>query len=221
MRSQTCIVFPSEPQCAHPLPAADRTDNLNGPSTAPPVLLEWLYATSLDIAAFRIEAPTRIPKPRSARGIGAICTGRKSNGGAILAGRCTPTETRRGLPGDRMTRTAATRSWINGCWSAAFSPQRHPRPGPNSLIAALAGGSQACVALIGPDGLSYWRAITTQSDRRTPTRPNDGPVRVILGRSGSVSGPIEQGCTEPAKSMGRNDPTFWDISAGIDRDAGL
>ena len=112
------------------------TYNVNGVNGRLPVLLEWLAATSPDVACLQElkAAPEKFPIGAiDAAGYGAIWHGQKSwNGVAILARGCNPLETRRGLPDDPAPDQsryleAAVNGVLVGC---LYAPNGNPKPGP-------------------------------------------------------------------------------------------
>jgi exodeoxyribonuclease-3 len=112
------------------------TYNVNGVNGRLPVLLEWLAATSPDVACLQElkAAPEKFPiEAIDAAGYGAIWHGQKSwNGVAILARGCNPLETRRGLPDDPAPDQsryleAAVNGVLVGC---LYAPNGNPKPGP-------------------------------------------------------------------------------------------
>jgi len=112
------------------------TFNVNGINGRLPVLLRWLEEAKPDIACLQeLKAPDeKFPEAAlGAIGYGAIWHGQKSwNGVAILARGETPSETRRGLPGeaeDLHSRylEATAKGIVFGC---LYLPNGNPAPGP-------------------------------------------------------------------------------------------
>lgn len=112
------------------------TFNVNGVNGRLPVLLRWLEASAPDVVCLQeLKAPDeKFPEAALRRaGYGAVWHGQKSwNGVAILARGDTPTETRRGLPGDPADAQsryieAAVKGVLIAC---LYLPNGNPAPGP-------------------------------------------------------------------------------------------
>lgn len=112
------------------------TYNINGVRTRLPVLLQWLAQETPDIVCLQELKAQDADFPRAelrAAGYGAVWHGQRSwNGVAILARGVTPTESRRGLPGDpdpEQSRyiEAIAHGVVVGC---LYLPNGNPRPGP-------------------------------------------------------------------------------------------
>ena len=127
-----------EPKCLRNVHQVVRiaTYNVNGVNGRLPVLLEWLERTHPDVVCLQELKASDEKFPLKAiedAGYGAIWYGQKSwNGVAILASGCTPTETRRGLPGDADDThsryiEAAVSGVLIGC---LYLPNGNPKPGP-------------------------------------------------------------------------------------------
>lgn len=158
------------------------TYNVNGVNGRLPLLLQWLDATSPDIACLQ-ELKTSDEKfpidAINSAGYGAIWHGQKSyNGVAILARGQQPSETRRGLPGDpddthSRYLEATVGELIVGC---IYLPNGNPAPGPrfdyklrwferlNSYASSLIGMKRP-VALCGD-----YNAVPTELDAYRPER---------------------------------------------------
>jgi len=112
------------------------TFNVNGVNGRLPVLIRWLAETKPDVACLQElkASDDKFPEPAIRQaGYRAVWHGQKGwNGVAILARDRTPTETRRGLPGDPDDAhsryiEAAVYGILIGC---LYLPNGNPAPGP-------------------------------------------------------------------------------------------
>ena len=112
------------------------TFNVNGVNGRLPVLIRWLAETKPDVACLQElkASDDKFPEPAIRQaGYRAVWHGQKGwNGVAILARGRTPTETRRGLPGDPDDAhsryiEAAVDGILIGC---LYLPNGNPAPGP-------------------------------------------------------------------------------------------
>ena len=112
------------------------TFNVNGVNGRLPVLLEWLAATSPDVACLQeLKSPDeRFPEAALEQaGYGAIWHGQKSwNGVAILARGTEPQEVRRALPGDpEDVHSRYIEATVHGVTiGCLYLPNGNPAPGP-------------------------------------------------------------------------------------------
>lgn len=211
------------------------TYNVNGVNGRLPVLLAWLDATRPDVVCLQeLKAPDdKFPETALAEaGYGAIWHGQKSwNGVAILARGSTPTETRRGLPGDPEDNhsryiEAAVSGVLVGC---LYVPNGNPRPGPKfdyklrwlERFRAHAGG------LIGIDApvvlAGDYNIIPTPADVYKPERWTEDALFFKPVRD-AYQALLDQGWTDSLRTIypGETIYTFWDyFRRAFDRDAGL
>jgi len=211
------------------------TYNVNGINGRLPVLLEWLGATSPDVACLQeLKAPDeKFPRAAiEAAGYGAIWYGQKSwNGVAILARDCQPIETRRGLaedPEDSHSRyiEAAIKGVVVGC---LYLPNGNPRPGPKydyklRWIERLMKLSAQLVATEAPVVLAGdYNIIPTPRDVYKPERWVDDALFTAEVRA-QFARLIDQGWTDALRAIYPDETmfTFWDyFRNSFARDAGL
>ncbi|WP_284617931.1 exodeoxyribonuclease III [Aquabacterium humicola] len=112
------------------------TFNVNGITSRLPRLLEWLAESQPDVACLQELKTSDATFPQQAiedAGYGAAWHGQKGfNGVAVLARGATPTEIRRGLPGDPDdTHSRYLEAEVNGVTIASiYLPNGNPQPGP-------------------------------------------------------------------------------------------
>jgi exodeoxyribonuclease III len=112
------------------------TFNVNGITSRLPRLLEWLAESQPDVACLQELKTSDATFPQQAleeAGYGAVWHGQKGfNGVAVLARGATPTEIRRGLPGDPDdTHSRYLEAEVNGVTIASiYLPNGNPQPGP-------------------------------------------------------------------------------------------
>jgi exodeoxyribonuclease-3 len=112
------------------------TYNVNGVNGRLPRILDWLGETSPDIVCLQEIKTTDEKCPAAAlerAGYNSLWHGQRSHHGvAILAKRCLPLETRRGLPGDDEDRQARyIEAEIDDLVVASiYLPNGNPQPGP-------------------------------------------------------------------------------------------
>ena len=112
------------------------TYNVNGVNGRLPRLLEWLAETAPDIACLQELKTDDTKFPRQAieqQGYGAVWHGQRSHHGvAILARGATPSEIRRGLPGEPADQQARYLEADAGGVRVAsvYLPNGNPQPGP-------------------------------------------------------------------------------------------
>jgi exodeoxyribonuclease-3 len=211
------------------------TYNVNGVNGRQPELLQWLEQTQPDVACLQeLKSPDE-KFPASAlrdAGYGAVWHGQKSwNGVAILARGCTPTETRRGLPGDPDDShsryiEAAVNSVLVGC---LYVPNGNPRPGPKYDYklrwldrfldyAAEVRTTDAPVVLAGD-----YNIIPTERDVYKPERWIEDALFMPEVR-GAYSALLDAGWTDALRTIYPAETifTFWDyFRRSFERDAGL
>ena len=122
------------------------TFNVNGVNGRLPVLLRWLSETAPDVVCLQELKASQEKFPEAAirgAGYGVIWHGQKSwNGVAILARGMDPIETRRGLPGNRMTRRAGISKQPSAGWqSDASIYQTATQPPAQNSITSCAGSN--------------------------------------------------------------------------------
>jgi exodeoxyribonuclease III len=211
------------------------TFNVNGINGRLPVLLRWLDEAKPDIVCLQeLKAPDeKFPEAAlKAIGYGAIWHGQKSwNGVALLARGETPSETRRGLPGeaeDLHSRylEATAKGIVFGC---LYLPNGNPAPGPKfdyklrwfDRFIAHAGAlfSTGLPVVLAGD----YNVMPTDIDVYKPERWVDDAlfrpeVREAFHRL------LAQGWTDALRSLhpGERIYTFWDyFRNAYARDAGL
>lgn len=211
------------------------TYNVNGVNGRLPVLLRWLENSSPDVVCLQeLKAPDeKFPEMAILNaGYSAIWHGQKSwNGVAILSKHGTPTEIRRGLPGDPDdSHSRYLEAVINditvGC---LYLPNGNPSPGPkfdyklrwferltHHAASLLASGSP--VVLLGD-----YNVMPTEMDVYKPERwVNDALFRPEV--RDAFRNLVKQGWTDAIRKLYPDDIiyTFWDyFRKAYERNAGL
>ena len=211
------------------------TYNVNGINGRLPVLLAWLEATVPDIVCLQELKASDVKFPEQAlsdAGYGAIWHGQKSwNGVAILARGGTPTETRRGLPGDADDNhsryiEAAVGGVLVGC---LYVPNGNPRPGPKfdyklRWLERFQAHAQGLIATDAPVVLAGdYNIIPTPADAYKPERWTEDALFFQPVRD-AYRGLLDQGWTDALRTIYPDETiyTFWDyFRRAFDRDAGL
>ncbi len=211
------------------------TFNVNGINGRLPVLLQWLEATSPDVACLQeLKSPDeRFPEAALEKaGYGAIWHGQKSwNGVAILARGCQPEETRRGLPGDADDThsryiEAAIGGVLIGC---LYLPNGNPWPGPKfdyklawmkrfEELAATLAGLDAPVVLAGD-----YNIIPSDADAYKPERWVKDALFSPEAKA-AYQRLLGQGWTDALRKLHPKERifTFWDYFRNAwPRDAGI
>ncbi|MEO6580304.1 MAG: exodeoxyribonuclease III [Sphingomicrobium sp.] len=211
------------------------TYNVNGVNGRLPVLLAWLEATSPDIVCLQeLKAPDeKFPEGALAEaGYGAIWHGQKSwNGVAILARGCTPTETRRGLPGDPAdTHSRYLEAAVNGVLvGCLYVPNGNPRPGPKfdfklRWLERFQAHAQTLIRMDAPVVLAGdYNIIPTEKDAYKPERWTEDALFFTPVREAFKS-LTDAGWTDALRKIYGDETiyTFWDyFRRAFDRDAGL
>ena len=211
------------------------TFNVNGVNGRLPVLLRWLDQSQPDVVCLQeLKAPDEKFPMASLKeaGYGAIWHGQKSwNGVAILAKEATPTETRRGLPGDPDDShsryiEAAVNGVLIGC---LYLPNGNPAPGPKfdyklrwfERLSDYAGrllAQKVPVVLAGD-----YNVIPTELDARKP----ESWIRDALFFPESRTAYrrlVDQGWTDSLRALYKDERifTFWDyFRNAFARDSGI
>ncbi len=211
------------------------TYNVNGINGRLPVLLAWLGATAPDIVCLQeLKAPDeKFPEATLAEaGYGAIWHGQQRwNGVGILARGQTPTETRRGLPGDPDDShsryiEAAVDGVLVGC---LYVPNGNPRPGPKfdyklRWLERFAARATELIATGAPVVLAGdYNIIPTAADVYKPERWTDDALFFQPVRDAYQS-LLDEGWTDAIRTIYPDETiyTFWDyFRHAFDRDAGL
>jgi len=211
------------------------TYNVNGINGRLSLLLAWLEATAPDIVCLQeLKAPDeKFPLAALAKaGYGATWHGQQRwNGVAILARGSTPTETRRGLPGDPDDShsryvEAAVNGVLVGC---LYVPNGNPRPGPKFeyKLRWLERFQAHAVELIGTDApvviAGDYNIIPTATDVYKPERWTKDALFFHPVRE-SFQALIDQGWTDALRTIYPDETiyTFWDyFRQSFERDAGL
>jgi exodeoxyribonuclease-3 len=211
------------------------TFNVNGINGRLPVLLEWLAATSPDVACLQeLKSPDeRFPEAAlEAAGYGAIWHGQKSwNGVAILARGAKPDETRRGLPGDpgdlhSRYLEAAINGVLVGC---LYLPNGNPWPGPkfDYKLAWMARFEKLAAELFTLDApvvlAGDYNVIPTDADAYKPERWMKDALFSPEAKA-AYARLLEQGWTDALRKLHPKERifTFWDYFRNAwPRDAGI
>ena len=211
------------------------TYNVNGVNGRLPVLLDWLATKAPDIVCLQ-ELKTSDEKfPISAledAGYGAVWHGQKSyNGVAILARGVTPTELRRGLPGDPDdTHSRYIEAEAKGLIVAClYLPNGNPAPGPRfdyklDWFARLHQHAAGLVTSARPVVLAGdYNAVPTELDAYRPERWLGDAVFFPETRA-AYAQLLAQGWTDALRAThpGEAIYTYWDyFRNAFDRNAGL
>src|ERR1700744_6516336 len=211
------------------------TYNVNGVNGRLPVLLRWLKEAQPDIVCLQeLKAPQELfPAGDIAKaGYGAIWHGQKSwNGVAILAKGVTPTERRRGLPGDPDDLPSRyMEAEVNGITiGGLYLPNGNPWPVPKfdyklAWFARLQKHARSLLKSGKPVVLAGdYNVMPTDLDVYKPERwVNDALFRPEVREGFRVL--VAQGWTDAIRTLhpGEHIYTFWDyFRNGYARDAGL
>ena len=213
------------------------TYNVNGIRSRLPRLVEWLGETSPDIVCLqelKCDDDSFPERDIGDAGYGAVWHGQKGfNGVAILARGATPTERRRGLPGDPDDThsryiEAAVGDVVVG---SLYLPNGNPQPGPKfdyklawmeRLIAHAASllAEEAPVILTG----DYNVIPTSTKDDTFSVRAMAHDALMQPESQGAFRRLMFQGWTDAIRVRHPSGPvyTFWDYQAGAwQRDAGF
>jgi exodeoxyribonuclease-3 len=211
------------------------TYNVNGINGRLPVLLRWLKESQPDIVCLQeLKAPQeRFPLSELKRaGYGAVWHGQRAwNGVAILARGATPTETRRGLPGDPddlHSRYIEARigALTVGC---LYLPNGNPAPGPKfdyklTWFARLNAYARKQLAKGTPFILAGdFNVMPTDLDVYAPERWRDDALFRPEVRA-AYAKLVGQGWTDSIRTLypGKRVYTFWKyFRNAFARDAGL
>ena len=211
------------------------TFNVNGVNGRLPVLTRWLAETRPDVVCLQeLKASNdRFPEPAIRQaGYRAVWHGQKGwNGVAILARARTPTETRRGLPGDpddvhSRYIEAAVDGILIGC---LYLPNGNPAPGPRfdyklRWFDRLATHAAELLATGMPVVLAGdFNVMPTELDVYTPERWVDDALFRPEVRE-PFHGLVTQGWTDAVRAFhpGERIYTFWDcFRSAWARNAGL
>jgi exodeoxyribonuclease-3 len=211
------------------------TFNVNGVNGRLPVLMRWLAEAKPDVACLQElkASDDKFPEPAIRQaGYRAVWHGQKSwNGVAILARGRTPTETRRGLPGDPDDAhsryiEAAVDGILIGC---LYLPNGNPAPGPRfdyklRWFDRLAAHAAELLATGMPVLLAGdFNVMPTELDVYKPERWVDDALFRPEVRA-AFHGLLAQGWTDAVRALhpGERIYTFWDYFRNAwARNAGL
>lgn len=211
------------------------TYNVNGIHARLPVLLQWLEEKRPDVVCLQeLKTPAdRFPALAIlAAGYSAIWHGQKSwNGVAILARDVTPTERRRGLPGDpddvqSRYLEAEVGGIVVGC---LYLPNGNPAPGPKfdyklRWFNRLADHAQSLIASGAPVVLAGdYNVIPMELDAQRPQRWVGDALYLPETRL-AYQNVVVQGWTDALRRLHPDQKifTFWDYTRrALDRDDGV